>query len=110
MKRLPYSLYRRSTAEPSTDDNGNFVVGTSGASTPGLVLVGACRDEVSRPGDKVVLENGEAYVFAATVFARKDVDTLPIGTYLEVKDGDVVRQAGTVKRFVRTQLHVQIWL
>lgn len=105
VRQYPYVLWVLTTADAVKNTDGDWVP-VDGVWSE----VGRCRDEANSKGGTVNLEDGSAYTYDTLIQMPKGTPLVYANSSVEVRDGGVVRTAGTVKRSVADQLHTRIWV
>lgn len=105
VRQYPYRLWAFVTDEPAKTETGDY-------KKPNTVWqdMAKCRDESNTQVRTVTLQDSSSLAFDAVVYLPKSAVKLEEGTQIEVRDGDTVRLAGTVKRFSNEQLHCRLWV
>lgn len=107
VKQYPYQLCVRpvgANATPNAD--GDF----TGSASPVFVMVSACRDEMNGKGQSITLEDQTTKVYDFLIQLPLSCPDIQSGSSVKVMSGSMVRVFGTAKRFVRGQLHCQLFV
>jgi len=106
-RQYPYELFHFTAASGGGQDaNGSWLPQTGG----GWVKLGMCRDEVNSKGSEIITADGKSYVFEFLIQCPKSIRVVHIGSKIEVRQGEIVRAYGEVKRFDPSQMHSRIWV
>jgi hypothetical protein len=104
VRRFPHTLILSTVADSTQDASGNWVAGSS--STKQV----PCRYEPNSSSDVIKAQDGQQIVYDGIVYADIMVDTIALGTNLEIKNGAEAIAKGTVKQFHKGQLNTTVWL
>ena len=104
VKQYPHRLVMTTATGSVQDGNGNWVSGSL------VTTEKACRAEPNSRNATVKAEDGTAVQFDFTVYMPLPVDTIVVGSNVEVYNGDELLSTNTVKRFTRGQLNARLWL
>jgi len=104
VRQYPHRLVITTKSGSTQDGNGNWQPGTETTTEK------ICRAEPNSRNATVKAEDGTAIQFDFNVYMPLPVDTIAVGTKIEVYSGDELLSTNTVKRFSKGQLNARLWL
>lgn len=104
VKQYPHRLVITTKSGSTQDGNGNWVPGTD------TIIEKGCRAEPNGRNATVKAADGTAIVFDYTVYLPLPIDTIVVGSKVDVYSGGELLATNTVKRFTRGQLNARLWL
>lgn len=104
VSQYPHGLVITTATGSVQDGNGNWLPGSTST------RVKACRAEPNGKNAMIKTVDGTSIVFDFTVYLPLPIDTVAVGSKVEVYNGEELLSQNTVKRFSRGQLNARLWL
>ncbi|WP_316851162.1 hypothetical protein [Pedobacter agri] len=88
------------------DENGDWI----GGNTPEVIIYPESREQPNSKGAYVNGPDGKKIEFSSLIFVKGKIDGVPVGSSVEVFDGDHSILKGTVLKFSSNVFHSRIWV